>query len=120
MDNMLLCLLIGLSGGVASGLVGIGGGVVIIPLLIFFLKFSQHLAQGTTLAMMLPPIGILAALTYYRQGYVDVKVAVCLCAGFVLGGWLGARAATLMSGAALEKVFGVFLLGTSIKMIFFK
>lgn len=110
-------LILGLVGGVMSGLIGIGGGIVIIPVLVLMFGFSQHLAQGTTLAMMVPPIGILAAWTYYQQGDVDLRVAAALCAGFVFGGLLGAKMAAALSGAALERVFGVALLAVSIKMI---
>lgn len=115
-----LCLLIGLAGGFASGLVGLGGGIVIVPALVFFLKFSQHLAQGTTLALLLPPLGLLAVISYYKQGYVDLRVAVLLGVGFILGAWLGSRVALGLSDALLTKVFGVVLLAVSIKMIFFK
>ncbi len=114
------CLLIGLAGGYASGLVGLGGGVIIIPALAYFLKFPQHLAQGTTLALMLPPIGILAVMAYHKQGFVDWKVAVLLAAGFILGSWLGSRTALGLSEAVLTRVFGVFLLAISLKMIFFE
>jgi hypothetical protein len=72
------CITVGLLAGVVSGLVGIGGGVIVIPALIYLFGFSQHIAQGTTLAMLVPPIGILAALTYYRQGYVNLGVAALL------------------------------------------
>ncbi len=115
-----LCLLIGLAGGFASGLVGLGGGIVIVPALVFFLKYSQHLAQGTTLALLLPPLGLLAVIAYYKQGYVDLRVAVLLGIGFILGAWLGSRVALGLSDAVLTKVFGIVLLAVAIKMIFFK
>jgi len=71
-----------------SGLIGIGGGIVIVPALVFLFGMSQHLAQGTTLALLVPPVGILAALTYYNQGYVDLKAAGLICAGLLRGdGW---------------------------------
>ena len=110
-------LLLGLVAGVMSGLIGIGGGIVIVPVLVFLFGFSQHLAQGTTLAMMVPPIGILAAWMYFKEGYVDLTVAAVLCVGFFFGGLLGAKIATGLSGAVLERVFGVALLAVSIKMI---
>jgi uncharacterized membrane protein YfcA len=106
-----------LAGGL-SGLVGIGGGVVIVPALVLLLGFSQQQAQGTTLAMLLPPIGLLAAWAYYRQGLVNVPVAAWLCAGFLLGSWIGARIAIGIPTAWLEKAFGVFLMLLSLKMIF--
>jgi uncharacterized membrane protein YfcA len=120
MINIIVFVALGLVAGVVSGLIGIGGGIVIIPVLVFILGFSQHSAQGTTLATMVPPIGILAALTYYQQGYVDLKAAALICAGFVIGGFFGAKIATHISNAVLEKIFGIALLIISLKMIFTK
>ncbi|MBI3606851.1 MAG: sulfite exporter TauE/SafE family protein [Nitrospirae bacterium] len=111
-------LFLGLLAGVMSGLIGIGGGIVIVPVLVFLFGFSQHQAQGTTLAMMVPPIGILAAWTYFKQGHVDLGVAAVLCVGFFFGGLLGAKMATSLSNVVLEKVFGGVLLLVSLKMIF--
>ncbi len=113
-----LFILLGLAAGVLSGLIGIGGGILVVPALAFLFGFTQHQAQGTTLAMMVPPIGIFAALTYWKAGNVDVKAAALLCAGFFLGGYLGARMAASLSSPALEKVFGLVLLAVSIRMIF--
>jgi uncharacterized membrane protein YfcA len=110
-------ILLGAVGGVASGLLGIGGAVVIVPVLVFIFGWSQHMAQGTTLAMLLPPIGILAVLRYYNAGNIDLKVAGLLCVGFLFGGWLGAVIANQLSGEMLRKVFGVFLLLIGLKMI---
>jgi uncharacterized protein len=93
---------------------------VIVPALVFLLGMSQHTAQGTSLAMLVPPVGLLAAWTYYQNGFVDLKIAALLCAGLFVGGLLGARFATGISNAALEKVFGVALLLISLKMIFSK
>ena len=116
----LLYLLLGLGAGTLSGLIGIGGGVIIVPALVFLFRFSQHLAQGTTLALLVPPIGILAAWTYYRQGFVDLGIAAYICAGFFIGGLLGAKIATGLSSMVLEKIFGVALLLIALKMIFAK
>jgi len=91
--------------------------VIIIPFLVYIIGFSQHAAQGTTLAMMVPPIGFLAAWQYYRNGYVDLKVAGLICIGFFLGGLLGARVAAYLPDLLLKKFFGVFLLGVALKMI---
>jgi len=118
MINILPYLLLGWVAGVFSGLIGIGGGVIIVPALVFLFGFSQHQAQGTTLALLVPPIGFLAAWTYYKQGYVDMGAAGLICAGFFLGGLLGAKFATELSNAALERVFGIALLLISLKMIF--
>ena len=111
-------ILLGLLAGVISGMIGIGGGVIIVPSLIFLFGFSQPEAQGTTLGLLVPPIGILAAWTYYQQGYVNLKAAALICFGFVLGGWLGAKIAVGLPNNVLEKVFGVALLLIALKMIF--
>ncbi len=103
-------ILTGLIAGTASGLIGIGGGIIVIPCLIYLFGFSQHAAQGTTLAMMIPPIGILAAIAYYKQGHVNLIAAGLICLGFILGGYLGAKFAILLPEAVLRKVFGTCLL----------
>ncbi|EDX83218.1 hypothetical protein S7335_397 [Synechococcus sp. PCC 7335] len=118
MSDIFLYLLLGLSAGVVSGLIGIGGGVIIVPALIFGFGFAQHDAQGTTLAMLVPPVGLLAAWTYYRQGYVNFQVAALLCVGFFIGGLLGAKLATTLPNVLLEKVFGAAMLAIALKMIF--
>ncbi len=113
-------LLLGLVAGIFSGLIGIGGGTIIVPALVFLFGLSQHKAQGTTLALLVPPIGFLAAWTYYKQGYVDLKIALLICLGFFIGGLLGAKLATKLSNELLERVFGIALLLISLKMIFAK
>lgn len=120
MYEVLIYIVLGLVAGTLSGLIGIGGGIIIVPALVFLVGLSQHEAQGTTLALMVPPVGILAAWTYYKQGYVDLKIAALICIGFFVGGLIGAKIATALASAALEKVFGVVLLGIAIKMIFFR
>jgi uncharacterized protein len=120
MVNTLLILLLGLAAGVFSGLIGVGGGIIVVPVLVLAFGLSQHTAQGTTLAMLLPPIGVLAVWTYYKEGYVDWRIAGLLCAGFVLGGWFGAKFAVGLSKAALQRVFGGALLLVSIKMLWGK
>ncbi len=117
MSEIIQYILLGIAAGVLSGLIGIGGGVIIVPALVFLFGFSQHQAQGTTLALLVPPIGILAAWTYYKQGYVDIRIAALVAFGFLLGSVFGARIATGLSNAILEKVFGVALLLIAIKMI---
>ncbi len=112
-----LFILPGLVAGLLSGLIGIGGGVIIVPALLFFFGFSQHQAQGTTLALMVPPIGLPAAWTYYKEGNVNFEVALLICAGFFLGGFVGARLATGLSNVALERIFGVAMLAIGMKML---
>jgi uncharacterized membrane protein YfcA len=120
MTNILLYLILGLVAGIISGLIGIGGGTIIVPVLVFLFGLSQHQAQGTTLALLVPPIGLLAAWTYYKQGFVDLKIAAFICLGFFFGGLLGAKFATKLSNVVLERVFGVALLLIPLKMIFSK
>ena len=115
---ILLYLVLGLLAGILSGLIGIGGGVIIVPSLIFLFGFSQQEAQGTTLGLLVPPIGILAAWTYYQQGYVNLKVAALICVGFILGGLLGAKLAVTLPSKLLERIFGIALLAIGLKMIF--
>ena len=113
-------LILGLAAGALSGLVGIGGGILIVPALVFLFGFSQQQAQGTTLALLVPPIGILAAWTYYQKGFVNIHAALIIIAGFVVGSLMGARLATTMPGGTLEKVFGIFLVLVGVKMFFGK
>jgi uncharacterized membrane protein YfcA len=118
--NTLLFLILGLAAGVVSGLLGIGGGVLIVPCLVFIAGLSQHTAQGTTLALMVPPIGLLAAWTYYRQGHVDIRIAALICLGFFFGGLIGAKFATAINATLLKRLFGAALLVTAVKMILAK
>jgi uncharacterized membrane protein YfcA len=118
--NVFLYLFLGLVAGTFSGLIGIGGAIIIIPSLVLLFGLSQHTAQGTTLALMVPPIGLLAAWTYYKQGFVDFKIAGLICLGFFFGGLAGARVAADIPEDILRKIFGVILLVSSLKMIFYK
>jgi uncharacterized protein len=118
--RVLLCLLLGLVAGTFSGLIGIGGAIIIIPSLVFLFGLSQHTAQGTTLALMVPPIGLLAAWAYYERGFVDLKIAALVCVGFFVGGLIGAKFAAGVPDEILRKIFGVVLLVASLRMIFFK
>jgi uncharacterized protein len=117
MGNSILYILLGVGAGMLSGIVGIGGGVFIVPALVFLFGFSQQQAQGTTLALLVPPIGILAAWTYYQHGYVNIKVAACIALGFILGSFFGARFAVGVSNTMLEKIFGVAIMLIGLKMV---
>jgi uncharacterized protein len=120
MTNIIAYILLGLAAGILSGLVGIGGGILIVPALVFLFGFSQQQAQGTTLALLVLPIGLLAAWTYYKQDFVDIRVAGLIAVGFVVGSFFGARYATVLSNEVLGKVFGTFLVLIGLKMIFGK
>ena len=113
-------ILLGLIAGGLSGLIGIGGGIIIIPALVLIFGLSQKMAQGTTLALLIPPIGILAALTYYKHGYVDLKVAAIIIIGFVIGSFIGAKFAVRLPVDVISKVFAITLIVIGIKMFFSK
>ena len=119
MMELLPYVLLGVLGGIMSGLLGIGGAIVLVPALVYFFSFDQHMAQGTTTALMLPPIGIMAFMQYYKHGYVDVKVAALICMGMIVGSYFGGYFATHLPANVLKKVFGVLLFLVSIRMVFF-
>lgn len=113
-------IFLGLLAGILSGFIGVGGGVIIVPALVLFFKFTQKMAQGTTIALLIPPIGILAAWTYYKQGNVDLRVAALICLGFVIGGLIGAKFATNLPNEALRKIFAVIIILIGLQMFFKK
>src|SRR5882757_6305652 len=99
-----LLIVLRMAAGAASGLVGIGGGVILVPGLVFLFGLTQHQAQGTTLALMVPPIGIIAAWTYWRQGFVDLRTAGLIGIGFLIGSYIGARFSVSLSNATLQRI----------------
>lgn len=118
MDTTVLILLgIGLAAGIGSGLFGIGGGVIIVPALVFLLAYSQHKATGTSLVILLPPVGLCAVLEYSRTGNVNWKAAVFVAIGMLVGAGLGAVIANKLSGPVLRLMFGIFVLGLGIYTI---
>jgi uncharacterized membrane protein YfcA len=119
--SMILILIgIGIFTGAVAGMLGIGGAVILIPELIFILGFSQYDAQGTSVAMMLPPIGLLAAYNYYKAGHVNLYFALILAVAFMLGAYFGSKIALNLPQAVLRKIFAVLLLVTAIKMFLTK
>lgn len=114
---ILLLLAIGLFSGMLSGLIGVGGGIVIVPCLIYFLGFSQHEAQGTSLGLLLLPIGILAVINYYNKGLIDIKYVGIMAIGFLVGGYLGSKLSLTLSELALKRIFAVILFYTAFKML---
>lgn len=110
-------ILIGLFAGIASGFFGIGGGLVMVPALVYFFNFTQHQAQGTSLAVLTLPVVILGALKYYKEGNVNVYMALFIAISFVIGAYLGASVVTKIPSATLKRLFGILLLFFSIRMI---
>jgi hypothetical protein len=117
---ILIILVIGIITGVMAGMLGIGGGLVVIPALVMVMGMSQQTAQGTSLAMMLPPIGVLAAYNYYKAGHVDIKIALILAIAFIAGSYFGSKLAIRLPQELMKKIFGIFLLLVAIKMLFWK
>lgn len=120
MSEIIILLLIGLVAGIASGFLGIGGGILVIPALVLLLNYSQKAAQGTSLGLLLPPIGLLAVLNYYKAGYVNLKAAGIMIITFLIGSYLSSKIAVTLPEGIIKKVFGVFLLFYAIKLFFGK
>jgi len=116
-ETIIVLILVGLLAGTLSGLVGVGGGIIIVPALVFFLGFSQQAAQGTSLGLLLLPVGILAVINYYKNGYIDLKVIGIMCAAFVFGGWIGSKLALSLSQETVKKIFAVVLFYSALKMM---
>ncbi|NNF01099.1 MAG: sulfite exporter TauE/SafE family protein [Bacteroidia bacterium] len=118
--EILVILLIGVIAGVFAGFIGIGGGLIIVPALVFILGMNQHMSQGTSLAMMLPPIGALAVYNYYKEGMVDIRVAAILCISFFIGGYIGSKFAIALPENTIKRIFGVIIILAGVKLIFTK
>lgn len=113
-------LTLGVITGLLGGLLGIGGATIVVPALVLIFGFTQHEAQGTILAAMIPPIGLLAALKYYQAGHVKIGPAALIALGFFIGGYFGAAIVTHIPDFWLKKIFGIFLFAVSLRMIFLK
>lgn len=118
-SSVVILSIIGVLAGVLSGMFGVGGGMIIVPALMYFMHMNQHEAQGTSVGLMLLPIGILAASEYHKTGNLNVNYGLLIAAGFVLGGYIGSKISLSISGPMLKKVFGILMLFVSVKMIFF-
>jgi len=118
-QTILIVILIGIAAGMLSGLVGIGGGLIIVPALVYFLGMSQHSAQGTSLGLILLPVGILAVMAYYKQGHVDPKIVGLLAIGFVAGSFFGSKISLNLPQETVKKIFAVLMIIIAVKMIFF-
>lgn len=114
---MIILIIIGLFAGMLSGMIGVGGGIVIVPALIYFLGFNQYQAQGTSLGLLLLPIGILAVINYYNKGYIDIKYVALMAIGFIIGGWLGSKISLTISEITLKRIFAFIMFYTALKML---
>ncbi len=118
MAEIAIVLVLGLAAGILGGFIGVGGGVLIVPVLVLVLGFDQHLAVGTSLGALLPPVGILGAWEYYKHGHLNITYALLLGLGLLIGGYIGAVYAVGMSGTTLRRIFAIFLLLTSLRMLY--
>ena len=117
-QEFLLLALIGLAAGVFGGMVGLGGGVIMIPAMIYFLGMNQISAQGTSLAVMLPPVGILAVINYYKAGQINLKYALIIAIAFTVGGYFGSKIALNIPVALVKKIFAISLIAIAVRMFF--
>lgn len=117
---IMILIVIGIITGIMAGMLGIGGAIIMIPALVFFLGISQQTAQGTSLAVMLPPVGIIAAYNYYKAGHVNIWFAIILAVFFLVGSYFGSKLALNLPQQALRKIFGILLLLVAAKMLLSK
>jgi len=116
-ETILLLILVGLAAGVLSGMVGVGGGIIVVPALVLLLGFSQHEAQGTSLGLLLLPVGILAVINYYNKGYIDLKVVGIMSIAFIAGAWLGSKLSLSLPQDTVKKIFAIVLFYTAFRMM---
>ena len=116
-ESIILLMTVGLAAGILSGLVGVGGGIIIVPALIFFLGFTQLQAQGTSLGLLLLPVGIFAVLNYYKAGHIDLKVVGFMSIAFIAGGWIGSKLALRLDQETVKKIFAIVLFYTAIRLL---
>lgn len=119
-NEIVILVLIGLSAGIVSGMLGVGGAIIIVPALVFFFGMTQHQAQGTSLAILLLPVGFLAFWNYYKQGYVNFKIALIIILAFFIGGYLGSLIAVRVPEKFLRTAFGILIVILGFRMIFKK
>jgi uncharacterized membrane protein YfcA len=115
-----LLIIVGLLAGIISGFVGVGGGIVMVPAMVWVLGYSQHQAQGTSLAVIMFPVVLLAVRNYYRAGMIDPKVVLVIALAFFVGGYFGSRWSLALPMGTVQKIFGVIMLLASFKLIFGK
>lgn len=117
---LIILLAVGLAAGFLSGMVGIGGGIIIVPVLVYFLGFTQHQAQGTTLFTFLLPIGILGVMNYHKQGFIDYKTSLIIAVTFLFGSYFGSKLSISLDQKAVKQIFGAIIILLGAKMLFWK
>jgi uncharacterized membrane protein YfcA len=117
-QTILLLVIIGILAGMISGFIGVGGGIVIVPALVYFLGIPQHTAQGTSLLLMLPPIGILAVMNYYKAGHINWWYGGIIALAFIIGGYFGSKFSLKLHPGIVKLTFGIFMLYVAIMMIY--
>lgn len=118
-QTLIILILIGLASGILGGMVGIGGGIIIVPALVYFLGFSQKMAQGTSLAILLLPIGLLGVIQFYKEGFIDIRFSIIIALAFFFGSYFGSRIALSFSQESVKKIFAILMLLIALKMLFF-
>ena len=116
--TFIILIIVGIAAGMLGGMVGIGGGIVIVPALVYFLGFSQKSAQGTSLGLLLLPVGILGVMQYYKQGHVDFKIVAIVAIGFLAGSYFGSKIALSLPQETVKKIFAILLIIVAVKMLF--
>jgi uncharacterized membrane protein YfcA len=117
-QTILILIITGIAAGILGGLVGVGGGIIIVPSLVYFLSFSQKSAQGTSLGLLLLPVGIFGVLQYYKQGHVDLRVVAIIAIGFLAGSYFGSKIALSLPQETVKKIFAIMLLLIAFQMLF--
>mgnify|MGYP001386873784 CR=1 FL=1 len=117
LQEVIILLLIGLAAGIFGGMVGLGGGVIMIPAMVFFMGMTQLEAQGTSLAVMLPPVGLFAVMNYYKSGNLNIKYALLISLAFLIGGYFGSKIALNIPISLVKKIFAISLIAIAVRMI---
>lgn len=118
-QTIVILILVGIAAGMLSGMVGVGGGIIVVPCLVFLLGYTQKTAQGNSLALLLLPLGILGVINYHKQGHIDFKVVLAMAVGFIAGNYFGSKWALTINEEKLKRLFAIILMLASLKMLFF-
>ena len=118
-QTFLILICVGIAAGILSGMVGVGGGIIIVPALIYFLGFTQMNAQGTSLALIMLPVGFLGVIQYYKMGHINYNIVMILAVGFIAGSFFGSKFALSLPQDTMKKTFAIIMIIIAVKMLFF-